>query len=149
MAADIAKIPRAQKIFDTCLRQSSAPKIGCLKLPLDKSSTRCHSDLLPNYQRTFPAENQPRQNHPCGLKPLQTIICRGFKPRPAFDLQNSNACGKKIDNVIGRLLARQATSSKISKVFDDRQNCRKTQLKMETTGIEPATSAVQGRRSPN
>ncbi len=64
MAADIAKIPRAYKIFDTCLRQSSTPKIGRLKLSPDKSSTRCHSDLLPNCQRTLFGRESTQPNSP-------------------------------------------------------------------------------------
>ena len=84
------------------------PKNGCLKLPPDKSSTRCHSDLLPNCQRTFSTENQLRQNHPCGLKPMQTNICRGFKPRPAFDLQNPNV--RHVDRQFYRQVARSSSN---------------------------------------
>jgi hypothetical protein len=54
-------------------------QIGCLKLSPDKSSTRCHSDLLPNCQRTFSAENQLGRNHPCGLKPMQTKHLQGLQ----------------------------------------------------------------------
>ena len=100
-------------------------------------------------KNTFWPRINSAKTHPCGLKPIQTNICKGFKPQPAFDLQKPNTCGKWIGNLIGKAATRQATSSKKTKFSDHRLNRARKRLKMETTGLEPATSAVQGRRSPN
>ena len=125
------------------------PKSGasnCRQTSRVQDATRIYYQIVKEH---FSAENQLNQTRPCGLKPIQTNICKGFKPQPAFDLQKPNTCGKWIGNLIGKAATRQATSSKKTKFPDHRLNRARKRLKMETTGLEPATSAVQGRRSPN
>ena len=103
---------KSLKIFDTCLRQSSTPKTGdsnCRQTSRVQDATRIYYQIVKEH---FSAENQLRQTRPCGLKPIQINICKGFKPQPAFDLQKPNTCGKWIDNLIGKAATRQATSSK-------------------------------------